>query len=102
MEQSDFKWAFSKNAINTVVGGIAKEGHLKIENTINVISRALRRGRGVVKFWLNYFKFIILNNKGESGIRTHGIRKDSSDFKSDAIDQLCHLAKRLALRLILI
>ena len=30
---------------------------------------------------------------GESGIRTHGICKDSSDFKSDAIDQLCHLAK---------
>ncbi len=39
--------------------------------------------------------------KGESGIRTHGTRKDSSDFKSDAIDQLCHLAKRLAKKLIL-
>ena len=39
--------------------------------------------------------------KGESGIRTHGICKDSSDFKSDAIDQLCHLAKRLVLELIL-
>ena len=39
--------------------------------------------------------------KGESGIRTHGIRKDSSDFKSDAIDQLCHLAKRLVRTLIL-
>ena len=40
-------------------------------------------------------------SKGESGIRTHGTRKDSSDFKSDAIDQLCHLAKRLAIKLIL-
>ena len=39
--------------------------------------------------------------KGESGIRTHGTRKGSSDFKSDAIDQLCHLAKRLASKLIL-
>ena len=34
---------------------------------------------------------------GESGIRTHGICKDSSDFKSDAIDQLCHLAKKTSL-----
>ena len=39
--------------------------------------------------------------KGESGIRTHGILTNSSDFKSDAIDQLCHLAKRLVLKLIL-
>jgi hypothetical protein len=30
--------------------------------------------------------------KGESGIRTHGNRKVSSDFKSDALDQLCHLS----------
>jgi hypothetical protein len=45
--------------------------------------------------------FINFRFKGESGIRTHGIRKDSSDFKSDAIDQLCHLAKRLARKLIL-
>jgi hypothetical protein len=30
--------------------------------------------------------------KGESGIRTHGNRKVSSDFKSDAFDQLCHLS----------
>ena len=39
-------------------------------------------------------KFILLFiiEKSESGIRTHGICKDSSDFKSDAIDQLCHLA----------
>jgi hypothetical protein len=28
--------------------------------------------------------------------------EDSSDFKSDAIDQLCHLAKRLVKKLILI
>ena len=48
------------------------------------------------------FNSIILGNKGESGIRTHGIRKDSSDFKSDAIDQLYHLAKRLVVILILI
>ena len=44
---------------------------------------------------------LFLLSKGESGIRTHGTRKDSSDFKSDAIDQLCHLAKRLAKKLIL-
>jgi hypothetical protein len=30
--------------------------------------------------------------EGESGIRTHGIYNDSSDFKSDAINQLYHLA----------
>ena len=35
--------------------------------------------------------------KGESGIRTHGTRKDSSSFKPDAIDQLCHLAERLVI-----
>jgi hypothetical protein len=36
----------------------------------------------------------IFNQKieGESGIRTHGNRKASSDFKSDAFDQLCHLS----------
>ena len=32
---------------------------------------------------------------GESRIRTHGTRKRSSDFKSDAIDHLCHLSKIL-------
>ena len=36
--------------------------------------------------------------KGESGIRTHGTRKGSSDFKSDAIDQLCHLAKKISFK----
>ena len=50
---------------------------------------------------MNTVKHNIVINKGESGIRTHGTRKDSSDFKSDAIDQLCHLAKRLVLELIL-
>ena len=34
--------------------------------------------------------------KGESGIRTHGTCEDSSDFKSDAIDQLCHLAEKIS------
>jgi hypothetical protein len=36
--------------------------------------------------------------KGESGIRTHGTCKDSSDFKSDAIDQLYHLAKKISIK----
>ncbi len=39
-----------------------------------------------------------LEIKGESGIRTHGTRKGSSDFKSDAIDQLCHLAKKISFK----
>ena len=39
---------------------------------------------------------IVLYFKGESGIRTHGNRKVSSDFKSDAFDQLCHLSELAA------
>ncbi len=51
------------------------------------------------KKFLEYFNTVKQNKifiKGESGIRTHGTRKGSSDFKSDAIDQLCHLAKKIS------
>lgn len=37
-------------------------------------------------------KFHHLTMCGESRIRTHGTVTRSSDFKSDAIDQLCHLS----------
>ena len=40
---------------------------------------------------------LLVRREWDSNPRNH---KDSSDFKSDAIDQLCHLAKRLALLLI--
>jgi hypothetical protein len=33
------------------------------------------------------------NRNGEEGIRTPGTLPGSSDFKSDAIDQLCHLSQ---------
>ena len=49
--------------------------------------------------FIKFKKFDLDKKIREGGIRTHG-SFTSSDFKSDAIDQLYHLAKRLVLILI--
>jgi hypothetical protein len=67
----------------------------------NLAKVDVARSNRVTRFFLVYGLFYAIYHEifihilqGESGIRTHGNRKISSDFKSDAFDQLCHLSSK--------